>query len=312
MRFPGKVRLRVSRSWKLDARATVIARRRVLIPHIDDLGCAKSANDAMVELADIGSVTSGSVMVPAMWFPDVAAKAVTGDLDLGIHLTLTSESDAARWRPISTVDRSSGLFDPLGYMWPTVPEVRSAADPLAVAAEMRAQVETAISNGIDFTHLDHHVGATLAPEFVEHTVDIAVDFNLPVLFPRNIESMLAVCEMGSVDVSVIRTALKRATKRGVAFGDTFLMPLEHRDRSDHEAVLKRCISDIEGGITYLSLHASTPGDVQDVHPNDAAWRLGEYAVLRDQAFQDWLTGLDIDVVGVRWLRDRLRNGMSPD
>lgn len=288
------------------------AQRTTLIPHIDDLGCAKSVNDAMVELADIGSVTSGSVMVPAMWFPDIAARAVAGDLDLGVHLTLTSESDAARWRPISTVDRSSGLFDPLGFMWPTVPEVRSAADPLAVAAEMRAQVEAAMNNGIDVTHLDHHMGAALAPEFVEHTVDIAVDFNLPVLFPRDIEGMLAVSEIGTADVSVIRSALKRATERGVAFGDTFLMPLEHRDRSDHEAVLRRCLSDIDGGIAFLSLHAATPGDIEDVHPNDAEWRLGEYAVLRDQAFQDWLSGLDVDVVGIGWLRDRLRNGTSPD
>ncbi|MFV1971127.1 MAG: ChbG/HpnK family deacetylase [Acidimicrobiia bacterium] len=290
----------------------MIAQRTILIPHIDDLGCAKSANDAMVELAGIGSVTSGSLIVPAMWFPDIATGAVTGDLDLGVHLTLTSESDAARWRPISTVDRSSGLFDPLGFMWPTVPEVRSAADPLAVAAEMRTQVETAISNGIDITHLDHHMGAALAPEFVEHTVDVAVDFNLPVLFPRDVEGMLAVFEIGTADVSVIRAALNRATRRGVAFGDTFLMPLEHRDRPDHEAVLKKCLSDIEGGIAFLSLHAATPGDIQDVHPNDAAWRMGEYAVLRDQAFQEWLSGLGIDVVGVRWLRDRLRNGTSQD
>jgi predicted glycoside hydrolase/deacetylase ChbG (UPF0249 family) len=280
--------------------------RTILIPHIDDLGCAKGANDAMVELADVGVVTSGSVIVPAMWFADISARAGTRDLDLGVHLTLTSESDAARWRPISTVDRSSGLFDPSGFMWPSVPEVRDAADPLAAAAEMRAQVETAINNGIDVTHIDHHMGAALAPEFVEHTVDIAIEFNLPVLFPRDIEDLLAVVNIGTVNVSVIRAALKRATKHGVAFGDTFLMPLEHRDRSDHEAVLKQRLSEIEGGVTYLSLHASTPGDIHDVHPHDAAWRIGEYTVLRDRAFQEWLSGSDIDVVGVRWLREGLR------
>ncbi|MFV1999512.1 MAG: ChbG/HpnK family deacetylase [Acidimicrobiia bacterium] len=295
-----------------DARLHVIAERPILIPHIDDLGCAKSTNDAMVELARIGSVTSGSVIVPAMWFADITASAETQDMDLGVHLTLTSESHAARWRPISTVDRSSGLFDPSGFMWATVSAVREAADPAAVEAEMRAQVQTAIDCGIDVTHLDHHMGAALAPEFVEHTVDIAIDFDLPVLFPRDIEGLLAVSEVGPVDVSVVRAALTRASKNHVAFGDTFLMPLEHRDRSDHDAVLKRYLSDIEGGVVYLALHASAPGDIQDVHPNDAAWRLGEYAVMRDQAFVDWLFGLDIDVVGVKWLRERLRNSMSHD
>lgn len=41
--------------------------RAILIPHIDDLGCAKSANDAMIEPADIRAVTRRSVVVPAMW-----------------------------------------------------------------------------------------------------------------------------------------------------------------------------------------------------------------------------------------------------
>lgn len=238
--------------------------------------------------------------------------AATGEFDIGVHLTLTSESDAARWRPISTVDRSSGLFDASGFMWPTVPELRSAASPMAVEAEMRAQVKTAVNSGIDVTHLDHHMGAALAPEFVEHTVDIAVDLNLPMLFPRDIESMLGVIEMGPVDLSLIRRAWERADRRGVAFGDTFLMPLEQGERSDHEALLKRHLSGIEGGITYLSLHASKPGDVKYVHPNDAPWRMGEFAVFRDPSFRDWLSGSDIDVAGVRWLRDRLRHGVSQD
>ena len=41
--------------------------RAILIRHIDDLGCAKSANDAMIEPADVRAVTCGSVIVPAMW-----------------------------------------------------------------------------------------------------------------------------------------------------------------------------------------------------------------------------------------------------
>ncbi len=290
----------------------MIPQATILIPHIDDLGCSMGTNDAMTELAAIGSVTSGSVIVPAMWFPDLAARAATGELDIGVHLTLTSESDAARWRPISTVDRSSGLFDPSGFMWRTVAELRSSADPIAAEAEMRFQIETALNSGIDVTHLDHHMGAALSPEFVEHTVDIAVDFNLPVLFPSDIEGMLGVSEMGTVDVSVIRSALERATRRGVAFGDTFLMPLETGTRSDHDVVLRKRLSGIERGITYLSLHASKPGDIQDIHPKDAQWRIGEYAVFRDPSFHDWLSGLDVEVVGVRWLRDHLRERVSRD
>ncbi|MCH7668894.1 MAG: ChbG/HpnK family deacetylase [Acidobacteria bacterium] len=288
----------------------MIERRRVLIPHVDDLGCASGANKAMVQLAASGAVTSGSVMVPAMWFADVASIASAEDLDLGVHLTLTSESAAARWRPVSTTDRATGLFDPTGFMWPTVRELRDSADPVAVAAEMRRQVDLAMSNGIDVTHLDHHMGAALAPEFVEHTVDLAIDFNLPMLFASDIASMLAAVKLGEVDIAVLEAARRRATKHGVAVGDTFLMPLIHRGRSDHELVLKKCLADVGPGVTYLSLHCSAPGDIEAVHPKDAAWRIGEYRVFRDATFQEWLANQGIDIVGMRGFRDRLR-GTTP-
>lgn len=264
----------------------------------------------MVELAASGAVTSGSVMVPAMWFADVASIATAEDLDLGVHLTLTSESAAARWRPVSTTDRATGLFDPTGFMWPTVRELRDSADPAAVATEMRGQVALAIGHGIDVTHLDHHMGAALAPEFVEHTVDLAVDLNLPMLFPTDFDSFLSAVKIGQVDVGIIEAARARATKHGVAFGDTFLMPLVHQDRSDHETVLKSCIEKVTPGVTYLSLHTSKPGGIEAIHPKDAAWRIGEYQVFRNKDFQDWMADQDIDIVGMRWIRDQLI-GSSP-
>ena len=144
---------------------------RVLIPHLDDVAVGPGANRAFVELAGKGFVTTGSVMVPCAWFPEIVdlAKA-RPELDLGVHLTLTSESRACRWRPISTTAKVSGLIDDDGYMWPDVPALRRHAHKGAVAAECRAQVEAALAAGLDVTHLDTHMGAAAAPEFVEpHT-----------------------------------------------------------------------------------------------------------------------------------------------
>ncbi|MEM7025515.1 MAG: ChbG/HpnK family deacetylase, partial [Pseudomonadota bacterium] len=42
--------------------------RPILIPHVDDLGVCHGANRAFVELASLGFVTCGSVMVPCGWF----------------------------------------------------------------------------------------------------------------------------------------------------------------------------------------------------------------------------------------------------
>jgi hypothetical protein len=57
-------------------------------------------------------------MVPCPWFPQVAAYCREHpSVDLGVHLTLTSEWDSYRWGPISTRDPASGLIDDEGYFF---------------------------------------------------------------------------------------------------------------------------------------------------------------------------------------------------
>lgn len=269
----------------------------VLIPHIDDVGGSHGANVAMIELGRSRAVTSGSVMVPPAWFPELVAEPHLDELDLGIHLTLTSEPKAFRWRPLSTASPASGLFDDAGYMWPTVPELRRHAHPEAVEGELRTQVEMAKRAGIEVSHLDHHMGAALSPEFVEGTVDIATDYGIPLLFPSDLESYLAVLNMGPLDLEVLEEARRRAG--ALAIGDTFLMPLAHQDDPDPRATLERLLSGLAPGMTYLSLHCASPGDVEQIHPGDAHWRIAEYEVFSDPGFRDWIQGQPFRLTGLR-------------
>ena len=95
------------------ARALGVSRAGIL--HVDDLGMCHAGNQAFLHLAQRGLVTCGSMMVPCPWFPEIAAAgAADPSLDLGVHLTLTSEWAGYRWRPISTSSRASGLIDPDG------------------------------------------------------------------------------------------------------------------------------------------------------------------------------------------------------
>ncbi len=99
---------------------------RAVILHVDDLAMCHGANRAYLELAASGLVTSGSVIVPCPWFREIA-EAACGDpgLDLGVHLTLTSEWAHYRWRPLSTISRASGLIDGDGYFWRDVAGLRA-------------------------------------------------------------------------------------------------------------------------------------------------------------------------------------------
>jgi hypothetical protein len=254
---------------------------RVLIPHIDDVGVCHGANRAFAELAGQGFVTTASVMVPCPWFPETADLArEQPELDLGVHLTLTSESRACRWRPISTTSPKSGLIDDAGFMWADVPSVRRHADRRAVETELRAQIEAALEARIDVTHLDTHMGAAAAPEFVEIYLALGREYRLPVLLPERIETYVAVLDMGPFD--------------------TGLYP---QLQAEVEAA---------PGVTYLSLHCSTPGEVERLHPQDADWRIAEYQLFDDPDFLDWVAQQQVELIGFRPIRELYREQSPPE
>ncbi|MBE9517983.1 MAG: ChbG/HpnK family deacetylase, partial [Bacteroidetes bacterium] len=68
-----------------------VADAKLLIVHADDIGLAQSVNDASNNAFASGGITSGSIMVPCPWFVDFAEHYKSHpDLDVGIHITLTS------------------------------------------------------------------------------------------------------------------------------------------------------------------------------------------------------------------------------
>src|SRR5688500_15079551 len=84
---------------------------KVLMVHADDLGMSHSVNSATIDAFKKGMVTSGSIMVPCPWFREIAACAREHpELDLGLHLTLTSEWKYLRWRPVASPEKVKGLL----------------------------------------------------------------------------------------------------------------------------------------------------------------------------------------------------------
>jgi hypothetical protein len=282
---------------------------RILIPHIDDVGVCHGANRAFIELAGQGFVTTASVMVPCPWFPETVDLArEQPELDLGVHLTLTSESRACRWRPISTTARTSGLIDPDGFMWPDVPSVRRHADRRAVETELRAQIEAALAARIDVTHLDTHMGVAAAPEFVEIYLELGRAYRLPVLLPECIESYVGVLDMGPLDPELYPRLLADAAMPAI---DLFAMGLAMRHLGCEEA-FRQMVEQAAPGVTYVSLHCSTPGEVERLHPQDADWRIAEYRLFDQPDFLDWVARQSVDLIGFRPIRELFRKRSPPD
>ncbi|MBX2842676.1 MAG: polysaccharide deacetylase family protein [Flammeovirgaceae bacterium] len=138
-----------------------------LIIRVDDIGFSHGVNLACIETLEKGIATSVEIMVPAPWFPEAAKMlAERPELDVGIHLVLTSEWQNLKWRPLthaqSLVD-NDGYFHPL--IWPNDKRKGEATFLLEnkwklgeVEAELRAQIELAKKYLPHLSHFTAHMG----------------------------------------------------------------------------------------------------------------------------------------------------------
>jgi chitin disaccharide deacetylase len=159
---------------------------KLLIIHADDMGLSHSVNTACIASFENKNITSGSIMVPCPWAPEIEAyvKDHPG-LDVGIHLTMTSEWNMYKWGGITPADQIPSLVDKNNYFYSSVEELGKVAKGQEAEKELRAQIDRAIASGVQPSHLDTHMGSVLAsPELIKMYLSLSDIYHLPVLFPR--------------------------------------------------------------------------------------------------------------------------------
>lgn len=283
------------------------AAARVLVLHIDDVGMCHGSNVAFLELSRSGGVTCGSVMVPCPWFREIAA-AAAGDtsLDLGVHLTLTSEWPQYRWGPITTVSRASGLIDDQGYFHRNCLELRPRLVPEAAEIEFRAQIDRALAAGIDVTHLDTHMGAAVVPELVEIYLRLGQEYRLPVLLPREVASYTGVLRMGEIDAGIYPPLVDRLDAAGLPVFDRFRMT-PGVPSPEAGAKYREMIETLPPGATFFGVHCNAPGDIEHIVPPRAHWRTDEYRLFGSGAPMRWAADAGIRTIGMRPVRELWRS-----
>lgn len=279
---------------------------RVLAIHVDDVGMCHGANVAFLELARSGGVTCGSVMVPCPWFREIAdAAAADQSLDLGVHLTLTSEWPQYRWGPLSTVSRASGLIDDQGYFPRNCLELRSRLRPEAAEVEFRAQIDRALAAGIDVTHLDTHMGAAVVPELVDVYVRLGREYRLPVLLPRELTSYTGVLKMGEVTTGIYEPIIADLDASGLSVFDQFRMT-PGVPSTEVDVTYRTMIATLPPGATFFAVHCNAPGDIEAIVPPRAHWRTDEYRLFGSGAPMRWAAVAGIRTIGMREVRDLWR------
>ncbi len=138
-----------------------------LIVRGDDMGYAHGGNEALIKCYKDGIETSIEVLVPSPWFPEaIQMLAENPTVDVGIHLTLSSEWDNLKWRPVSdcpSLRDADGYFYPMIYPnrnYPKRSVVENNWQLADVEKEFRAQIELALKKIPRISHISGHMGCT--------------------------------------------------------------------------------------------------------------------------------------------------------
>jgi predicted glycoside hydrolase/deacetylase ChbG (UPF0249 family) len=262
---------------------------KLLIIHADDMGMAHSVNRATFEALEKGWITSASIMVPCPWFPEAAEYAREHpDLDLGLHLTLTSEWKTYRWGPISD-GAASSLLDKHGYFPNTETALAAQAMPVDVEKEIRAQIEKAHAAGVNFTHLDSHMGALFkTPELFRVYEQAARDYHVP-----NLVAPKGSPHSHPADVIPANTL--------VITQDLQIRPGVPRKRwlKAYEHMLAPLGPGIYELIVHLGYDDAELEGITSGHPHwGARWRQSDLEVVRSPQFQKFLR--ENGFILVRW------------
>jgi predicted glycoside hydrolase/deacetylase ChbG (UPF0249 family) len=280
---------------------------RLVIIHTDDIGMCQASVQAFKDLWAIGAITSGAVMVPCPWFRAVAQMCRENpEIDMGVHATLNAEWDNYRWGPLSTLDPASGLIDAQGYFHQWHPAVYQNAKPEAVKLEVNAQVERALSAGIDVTHIDSHMGTILNPLFIQSYIQAAASRQLPNMLPRLSAAGIEMFGMGPDEAKTYEPFMQSFESMGMPMLDGIVsMPLEHDQ--DHIGVARRLLGELPVGITHFIFHPSidTP-ELRAICPDWPA-RVANYNAFMSADLKKIIEQENLKLIGYRQIRTTLRS-----
>ena len=283
---------------------------RLVIFHADDVGMCHGSNRAFIDLQAAGIVRCGSIMAPCPWAPEILDYcAAHPEIDVGVHLTLNSEWPGYRWGPVSTRAAESGLIDARGCFWPQVAQTQASMQVTAALAELRAQIELVRAAGIDFTHLDTHMGAALLPALFLAYVELGFEYNVPVLVLRQLDDSVRALGFTQASDAEWSAFVAGLEARGMPLIDHFRITPGYgpgETEGGRAELYAATLRALPPGVTYFSLHPNAPGDIDVIAPDRAHWRTFEYDFFRSPQLQELLREENITPIGYRALCTLMR------
>ncbi|WP_266367961.1 polysaccharide deacetylase family protein [Tellurirhabdus rosea] len=292
--------------------------KKVVILHVDDAGMSYEANQGTLKSMQNGIATSTSVMMPCAWVPQFMEQVQKNpSLDVGVHLTMTSEWNPYRWFPLVGKDKAPGLYDEQGGFWHSVAQVVEHAKPDEVEAEMRAQIARYRQFGVQPTHLDSHMGTLFEMPFLPRYVKVGIEEKIPILFPGGHATLIS-------SINRVPEALRPMLKQiGEQLWNAGLPVLDDLDGTSYswkmpagtpvtdESLQKfktqkfiELLQSCKPGITYIIMHSADAGAHFDQISNSGQTRRGDMLAMLDPALKAYIQKEGIILTTWRELSER--------
>jgi hypothetical protein len=264
---------------------------KLLIIHADDMGLSHSVNTACIKAFENKGVTSGSIMVPCPWAPEIEtwAKENPG-MDVGIHLTLNAEWDQFKWGGVTSSDQIKSLLDSNGYFYASVEELGKKVNATEAEKELKAQIDRVIAAGIHLTHLDTHMGSVMSnPALTQIYLDLSNEYHLPVLLPRSYLSWLPANIAKSLENKLFLT-------------DNVFILGQSQITGKWIDPYKKAILEMKPGLNEIIVHLAIDNDEMKAickgHESyGSAWRQHDLDMVLSTEFKDLLKANQIVLIG---------------
>jgi predicted glycoside hydrolase/deacetylase ChbG (UPF0249 family) len=276
---------------------------RVVIIHTDDIGMCQSNVAAFADLWEAGIISSGAIMYPCSWANAAIEMCQKNPkIDMGVHLTLTSEWKDYRWGPISTRDRRTGLMDEEGYFYHTSAEVQKHGKPGAVKAELAAQIDRALKAGLKPTHIDTHMGSVAAAKFMNGYIELAKKNKLPPMIFRMDEAEWRANGLDPLTAKLAARMIHQLEEKNLPLLDHLVsMPLEYAE--GYTELTKKTLSGLEPGITHFIIHPTKDSiELRTIAPDWRA-RVANYEDFMSDEIRDHIQAIGLHVIGYRTLAE---------
>ncbi|MGH7907646.1 MAG: polysaccharide deacetylase family protein [Candidatus Binataceae bacterium] len=268
----------------------------------DDFGMCNDENQATAEGLVAGIFTSSTILMTCERRDEALAWArAHPEADIGVHLTLNSEWPNYRWGPVLGARAVPSLVDENGLLWSSLAEIFMHVRLEEAEAELRAQIDLALQNGLDVTHLDCHMGPLhLSLPFHNLYVRLATDYQLPIrVAPRTMFKQMGMSEV-----------LEKMDAAGILYPDNLVVN-DSRTPATTAAYWTGMIRGLPRGISEFYCHPAYARAELRAIAKDAEQREADFRFFTSAYAHELIAREHVRLIGYRMLRDTMRGAKSP-